>query len=146
MSLKGDKLSGNAVQNWCFLRLFPVLVRRLAKSHNDEVWQLMLLLREIVEYIVSPKISVDQVAFLKWLIAEYIQSRYTLFPSNNLIPKHHYLLHYADFILQLGPLIRLWTLRFESKHKYFKQCIHNLHNFKNVCKTASDRHQLCSPT
>lgn len=142
VSLKGDKLSGQAVQNWCFLRLLPVLVGRQVKSHNDEVWQLMLQLREIVEYVVAPKISLDQVAFLKCLIAEYIQSRCTLFPSVSLIPKHHYLLHYADLILQFGPLIRVWTLRFESKHKYFKQCIRKLQNFKNVCKTASERHQL----
>jgi len=142
VSLKGDKLGGHAVQNWCLLRLFPLLVGRQVKSHNDEVWQLMLQLREIVEYVVAPEISLGQVAYLKCLITEYVQSRCTLFPDKNLKPKHHYLLHYAAMILKLGPLIRLWTLRFESKHKYFKQCVRKLQNFKNVCKTASQRHQL----
>lgn len=32
-------------------------------------------------------------------------------------------------------------MRFESKHKYFKQCIQKLQNFKNVCKTVAE-HQL----
>uniref|UniRef100_A0A8C1PKJ5 Uncharacterized protein n=1 Tax=Cyprinus carpio TaxID=7962 RepID=A0A8C1PKJ5_CYPCA len=41
-----------------------------------------------------------------------------------------------------GPLIRLWTMRFESKHTYFKQCARKLHNFKNVCATLAERHQL----
>lgn len=41
-----------------------------------------------------------------------------------------------------GPLIRLWTLRFESKHTYFKQRSRKLHNFKNICLTLSERHQL----
>uniref|UniRef100_A0A8C1S326 Uncharacterized protein n=1 Tax=Cyprinus carpio TaxID=7962 RepID=A0A8C1S326_CYPCA len=39
-----------------------------------------------------------------------------------------------------GPLIRLWTLRFESKHSYFKRCGRKLHNFKNLCSTLVERH------
>jgi len=97
------KLGGHAVQNWCLLRLLPVLVGRQVKSFNDEVWQLLLQLREIVEYAVAPKISVDLVAYMKCLIAEYIQSRCSLFPDTNLVPKHHHLLNYPDLIVQLGP-------------------------------------------
>lgn len=37
----------------------------------------------------------------------------------------------------MANLIRLWTLRFESKHTYFKQCVRKLHNFKNLCKTLA---------
>ncbi len=33
-------------------------------------------------------------------------------------------------------------MRFESKHTYFKQCARKLHNFKNLCVTLADRHQL----
>lgn len=45
-------------------------------------------------------------------------------------------------ILKCGPLIRLWTMRFESKHSYFKRCARNLKHFKNLCLTLSERHQL----
>uniref|UniRef100_A0A8P4K3W5 Sterile alpha motif domain-containing protein 3 n=1 Tax=Dicentrarchus labrax TaxID=13489 RepID=A0A8P4K3W5_DICLA len=57
-------------------------------------------------------------------------------------PKHHYLNHYPELIVQFGPLIHLWTLRFESKDTYFKQCARRLHNFKNLCGTLAERHQL----
>lgn len=50
--------------------------------------------------------------------------------------------HYPELIIRFGPLIRLWTLRFESKHTYFKQCARKLHNFKNLCSTLAERHQL----
>uniref|UniRef100_A0A8C2FGN5 Uncharacterized protein n=1 Tax=Cyprinus carpio TaxID=7962 RepID=A0A8C2FGN5_CYPCA len=65
-----------------------------------------------------------------------------MFPDCPLKAKHHYLMHYPDLILHFGPLIRLWTLRFESKHCYFKQCARRLHNFKNLCSSLAERHQL----
>lgn len=69
-------------------------------------------------------------------------TRQTLFPQQQLLPQHHYLLHYADLTWQFGPLIRFWTMRFESKHKFFEQCLKKSQNFKNVSKTLSERHQL----
>ena len=34
------------------------------------------------------------------------------------------------------------TLRFESKHSYFKTVTHQGRNFKNVCKSLAEKHQL----
>lgn len=138
-----EKLSGHAVQNWTLLRLLPVLIGdKIHSPVENEVWQLVLQLRQIVELICAPAITRGQIAYLKVLIEEYIVSRQETFPSHPLRPKHHYVLHYPDLIMCFGPLIRLWTLRFESKHTYFKQCAQKLHNFKNLCSTLSERHQL----
>ena len=140
---EAKKLSGHAVQNWCFLRLLPLLVGdRIVDPFENTVWQMVLKLREIVELVCAPTIIVDQVAYLRVLIDEYIHLRTITFPDHPIKPKHHYLLHYPVLIIQLGPLIRLWTLRFESKHTYFKQCARKLHNFKNPCQTLAERHQL----
>lgn len=65
-----------------------------------------------------------------------------LFPEVPLKPKHHFLRHYPALILKFGPLIRLGTLRFENKHSYFKRCARHLKNFKNICQTLSERHQM----
>lgn len=64
------------------------------------------------------------------------------FPNHPLKPKHHYLCHYHELTNHFGPLIHLWTLRFETKHSYFKQCVRKLHNFKNLSTTLGERHQL----
>lgn len=139
----GEKLGGHAVQNWCFLRLLPLYIGdRIKDPVDNEVWQLCLKLRAMVELICAPKINHGQIAYLKILIEEYVHLRHTMFPDRRLKPKHHFLLHYPDLILHFGPLIRLWTLRFESKHSYFKQCARKLHNFKNLCSTLAERHQL----
>lgn len=137
------KLSGHAVQNWCLLRLLPLLVgEKIANPTENEVWQLILQLRQIAELICAPVITVGQIAYLAVLIEEYIEARKMSFPSHPLKPKHHYMSHYPELIERFGPLIRLWTMRFESKHSYFKQCARKLHNFKNLSATLAERHQL----
>ncbi|XP_052433435.1 uncharacterized protein LOC127974294 [Carassius gibelio] len=138
-----EKLSGHAVQNWCFLRMLPMLIGDQIESPGEnEVWQLILLLREIVALVCAPVIYSGQIGYLRVLIDEYLYFRKHMFPTYSLRPKHHYLSHYPELIIHFGPLIRLWTLRFESKHMYFKQCVRKLHNFKNLCFTLSERHQL----
>uniref|UniRef100_A0A8C2HRA9 Uncharacterized protein n=1 Tax=Cyprinus carpio TaxID=7962 RepID=A0A8C2HRA9_CYPCA len=109
---------------------------------ESEVWQLCLKLKEIVEFICAPKIHQNEVAYIKVLLEEYVYLRNSMFPDHPLKPKHHYLLHYPDLILKFGPLIRLWTLRFESKHSFFKECARKLHNFLHLSKTLAERHQL----
>lgn len=136
------KLSGQAIQNWNLLRLLPVLIGDKVQNHEDEVWQLALQLKDIVELICAQNISLSQIAYLDTLIQEYLELRKMLFPENQLKPKHHYLRHYAALFLKFGPLSRLWTLRFESKHCYFKRCARHLKNFKNICQTLSERHQM----
>lgn len=136
------KLSGQAVQNWNFLRLLPVLIGDKVQDPDDDVWQLTLQLKDVVDLVCAQKISVPQVAYLEITIQDYLDSRKGLFPENHLKPKHHYLRHYPALILKFGPLIRLWTMRFESKHAYFKRCARHLKNFKNICLTLSERHQM----
>jgi len=68
--------------------------------------------------------------------------RQRLFSDINLRPKHHYLSHYCKLILEFGPLIKVWTMRFESKHQFFKKAIRNLLNFINVVKSLSEKHEL----
>lgn len=120
----------------------PVLIHDRVNDDKDEVWQLALLLRQVVELVCAPALSESQVAYMKVLTEEYIETRHLLFPLKKLRPKHHYLLHYADLTLHFGPLIHTWTMRFESKNSYFKRCIRASKNFKNITKFLSERHQL----
>lgn len=103
---------------------------------------MFLLLRNIIERICAPRISQSDIAYLSILIDEYLDDHTINFPHVKLKPKHHYLKHYPRLILEYGPLIRVWTLRFESKHSYFKQVIKHSQNFINICKTLAEKHQL----
>ena len=77
---------------------------------------------------------------LRVKIEKYLETRASLFPETPLRPKHHYLTHYPHHILQFGPLMRVWTLRFESRHSYFKKCAQHSQNFINICHTFAEHH------
>lgn len=58
---EGGKLGGHAVQNWCLLRMLPVLIGDKVKNPGDnQVWQLVLQLREVVDLSCAPAISNGQ--------------------------------------------------------------------------------------
>ena len=137
----GKTVGGHAVQVWCLLRLLPTLLCDVVDV-SDEAWQLLLLLREIVELICAPKVSFAQILYLNRLVNLYVEERLKLFPADPLRPKHHYLLHYPWLIQMYGPLIRVWTMRMESKHSFFKRSARSSHNFVNITKTLSETHQL----
>jgi len=98
----GEKLGGSAAQNWCLLRLLPILVGKHIKNPlEDQIWQLCLKLAEILEHVCAPTIHTNQVAYLK-LLAEYLESRAAIFSDRPLKQKHHFLLHYPDLIIKFS--------------------------------------------
>lgn len=139
---KYKKISGDALRVFNFVRLFPLIVKNRIMNADDEVWECILLLSEIIEILFSPTINKSILPHLNQLILQFIFLRQKLFPDVKLRPKHHYLMHYPELILRYGPLIKVWTLRFESKHSYFKESQRRTKNFINVLKTLSEKHEL----
>ena len=76
--------------------------------------------------------------YLKHLIIEHHRLFKELYPSNNLISKH-FMVHYPRCIQKIGPLIHIWTMRFEAKHTFFQDCVKNL---KNVTVSLAKKHQF----
>ena len=77
------------------------------QNPEDDVWQLTLQLKDIVDMICAQKISLSQVTYLDIVIQEYLESRKCLFPEGPLKLKHHFIRHYPELTLKLGPLIRV---------------------------------------
>lgn len=44
-------------------------------------------------------------------------------------------------LYRYGPLVRQWAMRFEARHKFFKQLASRLGNFINITHTLAVRHQ-----
>lgn len=135
-----DGIKGHAVETWTLLRLLPLILGNLIKDNEDEFWLLYLRLKEICEFICAPKITTKQVAYLQTLIESYLLEVKRLLP-NCLTPKSHFLAHYPALIKIYGCLIRLWTLRFESKHVLFKTIGKMCRSFKNICLTLAQKYQ-----
>ena len=131
----------NAGRMWCLLRLLPLMLGSRVPTDNL-YWLFLLELKTIVEIVFSFKLSKSHVLHLEWLIQDHLQAFKELFPDNNIRPKQHFLLHYVSAIEMYGPLRLCWCMRFEAKHAYFTHVAQVVHNFKNICSTLAQKHQL----
>jgi hypothetical protein len=130
---EGIDLGLNAIQTWCFVRNMPLIFGDVLQR-GDKCWQLLLLL---VNIAFSPILTEGLTICLKHFIAEHHRLFKHLFPSKRLLPKHPFLIHYPRLRL-LGPVLHMWSMRYESKNYYFKR---QLKSFKNVTKTQAIKHQ-----
>lgn len=147
LNSKSKKLTGGAVQNYTFLTIFPLIISYLSKSseiinYENRVWKQVTRLLEICQIVSSYSIHFNQLSQLDYLIQEYLDERKYLFPNQNFLRKHHFIQHYSYYIRQFGPLMGYATLRFESKHQFFKRYIQATKNFINVTLSLSVHHQM----
>ena len=77
---------------------------------------------------------------LKLLIKEHHLKFVRLYGASSYIPKMHFLTHYPEQMLSLGPMLNTWTMRYEAKLHIYKQAS-QLSNFKNIALSLADRHQ-----
>lgn len=134
-------IHGNAHENWVLLRLLPFFVGAKI-PHGEPVWDVLMDLKDIVELVVAPVHTEESIAFLDCKISEHRQKFQEVFPDVKLIPKHHFIEHYPQLIRSWGPLVALWTMRFEAKHSFFKQVARYTNCFKNILLSLAVKHQL----
>jgi len=136
-----ESLGGNATKNLYLLRFLPLLVGSKV-PRDDDVWECMMALREVVQMVYSEKFSEHDIIILDMLIREHRFLFRAAFPEQRFKPKHHYVEHYPALIREFGPLVNFQTIRFEAKHGFLKKIVHQVMNFKNICSTLANRHQL----
>lgn len=67
---------------------------------NDENWENFLLLLEILDLLMAPEITGDEVAHLDSLILEHHLQFKELYPDSSIIPKMHCMVHMPRLIRQ----------------------------------------------
>lgn len=141
---KLNKIVGSAWEVRCLLRFFPLIVRNIRelKDPDCDVWIAVELLVELGDIACSPEINKTYLPYLQSKTEEYISRRIKLFPNVRTKPKHHYFGHSALLIFLFGPLLTVWSLRFESKHTFFRGVIRTSRNFVNIYYTMSVKHEL----
>ena len=87
----------NAIQSWCILRNTPLIFGDVVERDNNH-WNLLLLLIQIVDIVFSPILTDGMICYLKHLICDHHNMFKTLFHDKKLIPKHHLMIHYPRII------------------------------------------------
>lgn len=67
-------------------------------------WENFLRLRSIMDYCFAPLIHKDWPVYLETLVNDHHQEFVRLYPLCRIIPKQHYMIHYAEIILKLVTL------------------------------------------
>jgi len=122
------------------VRYFALMVGDLVPE-GDDVWGLYLILSQITQLVFSTAVTASELGLLRTLVSEHHELYTDLF-GDSLKPKHHFMTHYPSAIQSLGPLVWLWSMRFESKHGEAKKTASVVCNFKNICKSLAQKHQM----
>ncbi|KAK3915709.1 Cell death activator CIDE-3 [Frankliniella fusca] len=138
---KMKKIVGSAAGNFRLLQIITLALIDRVKDASHKAWQMIVRLQEFTKLVSAPEISIDQTFRIDFLAEEYLSLRKSVFPSLKLKCKHHYIQHYGELTRKFGPLQRWSTIRFESKHQYFKSSLRHAPNFINPTLTLSYRHQ-----
>lgn len=133
-------IGGNGHENWCLIRLLPLMIGHHVPE-GDETWDVLMALKDVLEMVVSVRFTDESLLYLESKVSEHRELLLNAFPNCRLRPKHHYIEHYPYLTKVFGPLIDMWTMRFEGKHKFFKKVIQQTQNFRNVPLTLARRHQ-----
>lgn len=99
---------------------------------QEPTWEILMDLKEIVDIAVSHRLSEEALFYFSSKLHDHRKLLGSTFTEFKLKPKHHCIDHYPHLIHCHGPLVELWTMRFEAKHSFFKKVIHDTHNWKNA--------------
>jgi hypothetical protein len=137
-----DAIRMSASEMWCLLRNITFLIGHHV-PREQEHWLLLLKLLEICDIVFAPSVTEGLCNYLGHLVEEHhVQLAELLGTDKRLLPKHHFLVHYAMCMRNSGPPVRYWSMRFEGRHQVFKDLAKSTNCYKNLCKTLADRFQM----
>lgn len=137
--IKNKHFKFTAVEMLVFMMHFPLIIGDLIPIKN-EMWSFLILLREILSIVFADEIHPNYPILLKYLIEQHHILYIKFFGA--LKPKHHLMVHYPRIMELIGPLRSISSLRFESKHQFFKKVGMNTNCRKNLLLTLAIKHQL----
>ncbi|CAH0392859.1 unnamed protein product [Bemisia tabaci] len=135
-----DSLKLSASEMIVLVKYLPLILGDYVPE-DDEVWSILLKLREITDLLMAPALQTQCAELMQLLIQEHHEI-YLKVTKSHLKFKHHCLLHYPTFFLRHGPLRHVWTMRFEGKNKVYKTIAYAIASRRNVEKSVSIKHQL----
>jgi len=137
--LQNDRLVATASQKLCLFRLFPLIFCDVI----DQLPSMIVYkqLREILDLILSIPFRKTWLPILQELCTSFQNSMLIHFP-NKIIPKVHFCTEYYQIINDYGPVIKQWSMRFESYHSYFKKIGLRSNNYKNMSRMLCTRYKL----
>ena len=88
-----------ANQMWNLAVYLPLIIGDHLPDGDNE-WECFLILLDVLQICMSRIQSTDLADYLETLIGTYLQKFRECYPTSNIIPKQHYLVHLPSQILR----------------------------------------------
>ncbi|KYQ54177.1 hypothetical protein ALC60_13453 [Trachymyrmex zeteki] len=139
--IRNQKLKMSASEMMFFVRHFGLIIGDLVPE-DDEVWRLYVVFTEILDIVTAPYVRQQLTEYLSTLIAEHHEMYCILF-GKTLKSKHHFMVHYPRIMNLIGPIIHIWSMRLEGKHRsVIKKVANNMSCRKNLPLSIAKRYAL----
>lgn len=139
-NIKNKKFNMSASEMMSFVKYLPLMIADLIPVDED-VWDFFLCTLKILEIVAKYEVDQDDIVLLKNSVKQHHRF-YVNFFNDTLKPKHHFLVHYASFINQVGPLRRVWCMNFEGKNRIHKLYSGSITSRKNLPLSLCRKEQL----
>jgi hypothetical protein len=137
-----DNISGfrmTACHMWTLMCIFPLIAGELLKDNPFYLHFVSLI--EIFRFLLADDYDEIKILELESRIYYYLLEFIERYPKQRITAKLHFMSHYGRAIRNFGSPLSYMSLRFESKHGYFKRVNNAVHNYINMTKSMADRHQ-----
>lgn len=133
------KIKMTASEMLCFSRYLGLMIGDFIPE-GLHIWQIWIKLRNIIDIICAPNLQFCEIHLLESLVESYLYLIVEYF--KHLKPKHHFMLHYAEVFKKSGPLINLWCMRSEQKHRESKLTANISGGYKNIILSLAKKSQI----
>ena len=129
-----------AAESWCLFIYLPLILSKLVDKRNKH-WQLLLMLQEITDIVMAPKITDAMLTQFDLLYFEFLNLFQSLYPNQSIRPKMHFLVHFSTIVRKNGPMRNYWAMNYERLNGAIKKPAHTMNNFKDPIKTLAFKRQ-----
>ena len=134
-------LKMSAAEVLCLTRYLCLIIGDLVEE-NDEHYELLKYLRRILDVLSCRWVKKSNTSYFKYLIKQHHELYMSLY--GDLKPKFHFLIHYPEQLLQLGPCFDYSTMRFESRHRPVKSIVQSTSSKRNLLYTVAIKQSLAA--
>lgn len=138
--LKNREIKMSSSEIICLIRHLGLLIGDLIPE-NDPVWEVYITLSELTCLLLRTTYHKSSIELLETLIQDHLELFMDVF-SLPLRPTQHFMTHYPRMIRENGPVVKIWTMREEHKHKISKKIASKYQSRVNIAKTISITHSI----
>lgn len=133
------KCTQSAAEMACLSRFLGLMIGDQI-DREDPYWSLYLDMRRFIGLVTAPTFITSDVYEIENIVEELLTKFVSLLKEVS--PKGHNLTHIKEIMMQLGPLIHLWTMPSERKHREGTNVANNTNSHTNLPYTIGVQNQL----